>query len=311
MIEFYNSNNNKVSKIAEYEPGCLIYLLTPDSDEISFVEETCKVDKDYLTAALDIEERSRIEQEYGNTLIVINSSFEKTEDNSIIYETLPVGIITTPENVILVATSEVKSIKFLTIDLYKGMNFQKRGRFVMQMIYNIAILYLSDLRKIDQKIDTIEAQLYEKMSNEKLAELLKIEKTLVYYNTALSDNTKIMKKLMRGRYYTIYEEDEDLIEDTIIELEQAHEMAKVNAEVLRSMLDAFSSMISNNLNSAMKTLASITIILTVPMVISSFFGMNVMFGATVKDPWFVWFLFAVSLLLTGVIFIIMKRKNLV
>lgn len=311
MIEFYCSKDNKVTKIEKYQEECLIYLLEPSEYEIAFVEEKCDVDKDYLTAALDIEERSRIEAEDGNTLIVINSSIEIPYENSIIYETLPVGIITTKCNVILVATSEVKAIKFLTMNLYKDINFAKRGRFVMQIVYNIAVLYLNDLRKLDQKIDLIEEQLNEKMTNEKLSDLLKIEKTLVYYNTALSDNIKIMKKFMRGRYYPIYEDDEDLIEDTIIELEQAHEMARINAEVLRSMLNAFSSMISNNLNNAMKTLASITIILTIPMVITSFFGMNVYFTKFTQEAIFVWLIIFATLIITGIVFAVMKRKNLI
>lgn len=311
MIQYYKSSYGKVTQIDEYTTNCLINLTNPTQEEIEFVENTCSVEPDFIMAALDDEERARIDFNEDNLLVLLNASVSSEKDENTIYETLPIAIITTKNNIIIVSKDDVKSANYVTSLIKEKVSFKKPGQFTMQMIYAIATQYLRNLRSLDRRIDSIENDLYENMTKDGLMELVKIEKTLVYYNASLSDNTKILKKIMRGRYFPKFEEDEDLMDDTLIELEQAYEMARINAEILRSVREVVTTMANNNLNKVMKTLASITLMLTIPMLVTSFFGMNVNLGPNTSNPHYVIIVIIGTILLTACVIAAMRIKKLI
>lgn len=311
MIEVFKSENNKIVDASIFDKKTWISLINPTIDELKTVQEATGVYEEFLKASLDPEESSRVDKEDEQLLIIINASFENQDENeNIEYLTVPVGIILLDDYIITVSIEKVNCIEYFKTSYRKDIDVNKKTRFTLQIIYQMAVQYLAALRKIDKKTDDIEKLLYGSLKNEYLFELLSLEKTIVYFTTALSGNEKLMRKVFRTQFLKRYDEDEDLLEDTIIELQQATEMAQINGHVLRSLRDAFASIISNNLNNVMKTLAGITIVLTVPVFITSFFGMNVAFNPIVENPFFVYFLSLVTFLITALIYFVMKKKNL-
>jgi magnesium transporter len=311
MLQVFKSDNNKIVEASIFDKKTWISLINPTIDELKTVQEATGVYEEFLKASLDPEESSRVDKEDEQLLIIINASFENQDENeNIEYLTVPVGIILLDDYIITVSIEKVNCIEYFKTSYRKDIDVSKKTRFTLQIIYQMAVQYLAALRKIDKKTDDIEKLLYGSLKNEYLFELLSLEKTIVYFTTALSGNEKLMRKVFRTQFLKRYDEDEDLLEDTIIELQQATEMAQINGHVLRSLRDAFASIISNNLNNVMKTLAGITIVLTVPVFITSFFGMNVAFNPIVSSPIFVYFLSLVTFLITALIYFVMKKKNL-
>jgi len=311
MLQVFKSDNNKIVEASIFDKKTWISLINPTIDELKTVQEATGVYEEFLKASLDPEESSRVDKEDEQLLIIINASFENQDENeNIEYLTVPVGIILLDDYIITVSIEKVNCIEYFKTSYRKDIDVSKKTRFTLQIIYQMAVQYLAALRKIDKKTDDIEKLLYGSLKNEYLFELLSLEKTIVYFTTALSGNEKLMRKVFRTQFLKRYDEDEDLLEDTIIELQQATEMAQINGHVLRSLRDAFASIISNNLNNVMKTLAGITIVLTVPVFITSFFGMNVAFNPIVSSPIFVYFLSLVTFLITSLIYFVMKKKNL-
>ena len=259
-------------------------------------------------AALDSEESSRIEIEESETLILLNASYEQTGDELIMYDTIPIGIILLNNHVITICNEEIDCITNLS--KHAGLiNTSRKSRLVLQLINNIASFYLRDLGRIGRMTDSIEESLLNKAKNEHILELLSIEKTLVYFSENLSSNKKVLNKILRSRVLKRHEEDEDLIEDAIIEFDQAIEMARINKSIIRSIREAFSAITNNSLNSIMKILASITVILTIPSMLYSFFGMNVPFNAIFTNVYSAVIILLLSLALSILTFIIMKKKN--
>lgn len=311
MVEIFKTVNNQTISSQIGEENIVIYLTNPTEEELTLVQKHHQVELDFLKAALDQEEVSRVEIEDNQSLILINAPIEEVEDKQdISYNTMPVGIINTAKAVIVVTLENLTALKIFK-DKYKfKANTNKKTRFVLQLIYEISIQYLRELRKIDRFIDSIEDKLVEDIQNDYIIQLMTLEKNLVYFSTALKTNAQVLRRVIRTRTLEIYEEDEDLIDDTLIEIGQAQEMATINSEIVRSLRDATASIISNNLNKVMKILASFTIILTVPTMIFSFFGMNTYLGFLETTNIGTLLIFSCSLLIALIIFIIMRKKNM-
>ncbi|MGL5021243.1 MAG: magnesium transporter CorA family protein, partial [Mycoplasmatales bacterium] len=254
MIEIFSSVNDRLTNATIDDKRTWISLINPTIEELELVEQKTGCSADFLNASLDPEESSRVDKEDDQLLIIINASFENQDENeNIEYLTVPVGIILLDQYIITVSIEKVNCIEYFKNSFRKDIDVNKKTRFTLQIIYQMAVQYLAALRKIDRKTDDVERLLYGSLKNEYLFELLSLEKTIVYFTTALSGNEKLMRKLFRTQFLKRYDEDEDLLEDTIIELQQATEMAQINGQVLRSLRDAFASIISNNLNNVMKT----------------------------------------------------------
>lgn len=268
-----------------------IHLVDPTQKEIKQVAAATGINTDFLSAALDEEERSRIESEEDQVLVIVNVPVAQPHDDSLPFDTFPLGIVVTNSLVVTVCLRGDTLVEDFFHNKVKGTNANKRTRFLLQILFRIASTYLRHLRQIDKISSQIERRLHSSLRNEELIRLLNLEKSLVYFNTSLRSNEIVLEKLLRSRFVKLdpgdpdtvdtsrvlvmYPEDEDLLDDVITENKQAIEMGEIYSNILSGMMDAFASIISNNLNIVMKFLASITIILSIPTIVAGFFGMNV------------------------------------
>ncbi len=279
MISIYQSTTSNIEKVNEINDGVWVNMVNPTENEISKISMELNLDSDLIKAALDDEERSRIDvdDETGHILILINIPFadEDKDKHSNMYDTLPLSIILTEKCIITVCLKESNIVNYFISGNVKTFFTFKKSRFILQILYKSATLYLQYLKQIDKKSSNIETELHKSMKNKELIELLALEKSLVYFSTSLKSNAVVMEKLLRFDFIKKYPDDTELLEDTIIENKQAIEMAKIYSDILSGTMDAFASIISNNLNIVMKLLTSITIVMAIPTIISSFWGMNV------------------------------------
>ena len=282
MIQVYKHNNghleNNISLVSA-EKGSWIDVVNPDSEDLQLVSMVTEIPTDVLKTALDTEERSHVELEDNYIFVVINIPIILETDS---YDTLPLGIFITPDFIITLCIQETEVMRAFTENKYPLFYTFKKTRFLFQILYRSATLFLKYLMQINHRTDDIEDILRHSMRNKEFFLLLELQKSLTYFTSALRGNGIVMERLMRLRRNTslhhllkMYEEDEDLLEDVIIENKQAIEMVEMYSNILMSMSDTFASIISNNLNIVMKFLASITIILAVPTMIFSFWGINV------------------------------------
>jgi len=277
MISIYcSSENGNLEKLDEIKKGCWIVLTAPTQAEIERVVNTLHIDIEYITDALDEEEKPRIEKEDSNILMIVDIPvFDPNELESTLYYTLPLGIIVLEDYILTVSLRSNPIIDEFVQKKIKGFFTHMKTRFSLQILYRISEYYLRYLRQINKRTDELERILHKSMKNEELYSLLSLEKSLVYFTTSLRSNEMIMEKIVRGKYIKLYDEDKELIEEVIIENRQAIEMSNIYSSILSGMMDAFASVISNNLNVVMKFLTSFTIILSIPTMVASFFGMNV------------------------------------
>jgi magnesium transporter len=274
MISYIRSNENGLVVLNEPSNGCWINVVDPTPQEITHLQEL-GVPLDYLTYPLDLDERSRTERENGDVLIVLRIPYFQGRTFDIPYTTIPLGIILTGQRILTVCKMDNDIVKEFHSGRIKNLNTAKRNRFVLRMLLYTATRYLATLREITKAVDALEDQLQQSTRNKEVLELLKYEKSLTYFTTALKSNELMMERLQRSQLFKAYPEDEDLLEDVLTENQQAIEMTNIANNILSSMMDAFASIISNNLNTVMKFLASITIVLSLPTMIASFYGMNV------------------------------------
>lgn len=258
----------------EFEPGSWVSLINPTADEIREVSDRLSVPGDYLRAALDEEERPRTESEDGITLIVIDIPVPYPEQ-TILYTTMPLGIIVTSDTIVTVCLRENAIIEDFANRRVKLFYTFKKTRFVLQILFRNASYFLQYLRQIERISDRLGAELNQSMRNRELIQLMNLKKSLVYFSTSLRSNQIVLDKTLTFQPLRMYEEDTALLEDVIIENKQAIEMANTYSTILSETMDAFASIISNNFNNVLKLLTSITIILAIPTMIASFLGMNV------------------------------------
>ena len=283
------------------EAGVWISVIAPTETEISDLEEDMGVDRDYIRAALDEEEPSRIESDDGVTLIVLDypvAEQDNDPDRTLLYSTMPMSIIITEKNVITVSAKDNAVVEEISKGVVKGVQPQLRTRFVFTILLRVAARYLQYLKQIDKISNYVEGTLYKSMRNKGLIQLLGLEKSLVYFSTSLKANEAVLEKLMRGRYLKLYEEDQDILDDVLIEVKQAIEMTNIYSNILSGTMDTFASIISNNLNIVMKRMTTFTIIIAVPTIVFSFYGMNINENAGGLPLANVWFPLVVSLVLS-------------
>ncbi|HAX17435.1 MAG TPA: magnesium transporter [Actinobacteria bacterium] len=295
------------------EKGCWVFLKDPSEAEIERVASEGRFSIDFLKAALDREESSRIEIEESETLIILDvpliTFIEKFNEKSVQYNTIPIGIVLNDDIIVTVCLVDTKIIDDFLMKKVKGFFTFKKSRFILQIILRIANYYLRYLKQIDKTSQIIETSLHRSMKNKELIQLLSLEKSLVYFSTSLKANGSVLEKLMKMKFIKQYPEDEDLLEDAIIENKQAIEMASIYSNILTGTMDAFASIINNNLSTVMKILTSITIVMAVPTIIASLWGMNVPVPfAEFK------FGFLVIIIITGsiaaIVTYILARKNM-
>jgi magnesium transporter len=279
MISIYknfNETSHELQKLDNIEPGCWINIVAPSDQELLLVSKKTGAPLEFLRAALDEEETSRIDTEDNNILFVMDIPFTEMEANSLTYDTYPLAIIHTEKEIITVCLKNSKILTDFIEGKVKSFFTFKRSRFILQILFKISTYYLLHLRQIDKKSLMIERKLHKSMKNKELIQLLSLEKSLVYFSTSLKSNEITLEKMLKLEIMQKYPEDKDVLEDVIIENKQAIEMATIYSNILSGTMDAFASVISNNLNMVMKFLASITIVMAIPTMISGLFGMNVL-----------------------------------
>lgn len=280
MIQYFKNIDQKTIEVDKPENGVWVNILPPlKQEEFSELSETLDIPIDFLTDSLDIDERSRYEEEDNVKLIVIKTPTENNSFNEsdAYYITIPICIILTHNQVVTVNSFENTAIKKF-LNTYKNRNPDKRNMMVLKIFEKIVQNFMEHLKEINQRRNMFEQKLYDASRNEHLLELMRIQKSLVYLVTALRSNEMLMMKLERTNFLGLTEDEKEFLNDLIVDNSQALEMANIYTNILSSTLDAFASIIANNQNQVLKRLAVITIVLTFPVLIASLFGMNVPSG---------------------------------
>lgn len=310
MINYYKTINGVVTAVDAIEKDCWINIVDPQEEEIRYISSELDIELDFLRAALDDEESSHIDMEDDQILTIVDIPLAEEQDGAIIYSTMPLGIIYSKDNIITVCLKENSILAEFAQGRMKGVYTNMKARFIFQLLYRVSVRYLQYLKQIDKISKDMEKQLHKSMKNQKLFQLLDLEKSLVYFSTSLKANEATIKKISRGKIIKLYEEDEDLLEDVLVEVSQAIEMCNIYSTILSSTMDAFASIISNNLNIVMKYLASFTIILSVPTMIASFYGMNVGGIPYASGPYGFWIAIGISAVATLVATVALIKNKL-
>lgn len=314
MLKIYNTDieTNKLEEIKEFKKGSWINLVNPSEQEIKKVCESANIQEDFIRDALDFEEKARIDREEddGTTLFVVDVPIvEKNEENDV-YTTMPLGMIVVRDDFfITVSLRKNKVIEDFEKRKIKDFQTYKKSKLIFQILYLNSSYYLSYLKLINKETEIAEYILKNSMKNKELLKLLSLEKSLVYFTTSLKSNELVMERTLRGKFIKLYDDDEDILEDAITENKQAIEMAKIYSDILNGTMEAYASIISNNLNGVMKFLTSITIVLAIPTMISSFWGMNVNLPFQDSKLGFV-IMIAISAILTLVVTWWLKKKDM-
>ena len=310
MIDIFKTIDGSLQRINEITEGCWIAMTAPSATELKKIAEDTGIEIDHLRAPLDEEERARIEVEDNYTLILVDIPAVEKRYNKDRYITIPLGIIVAEKYIITVCLEETPVLKCFMDGRVRDFYTYKKTRFILQILYRNASTFLQNLRSIDRKSEEVERQLHISTQNRELIELLELEKSLVYFTTSLRSNEVVFEKMLKLDSIKHYPEDQDLLEDLIIENKQAIEMANIYSGILSGTMDAFASIISNNQNIVMKFLAAITIVMSIPTMIASFYGMNFDFIPGARSPLGFYITVGVSLLLTFITALIFKKKKL-
>ena len=315
MINIYNSNleNDLLEETEEIKKGCWINLENPSEEEILMVCDKANIEQDFIRYALDYEEKPRIDiEDKDNTKLFIIDvpTVKKDDDGTYSYYTIPIGMIIVRDDFFITVSVEKNQVieKFKKGNV-RGLTTYKKSRFILQVLYENAVFYLMYLKALSKQKEIAEKALKKSMKNQELMKILNIQNSLVYFETSLKANEVVMEKTLRGRVIKMYEEDEDILEDAIIENKQAMEMTQIYSNILESTMDAYGSMISNNLNVIMKFLTSITIFLAVPTMISGYWGMNVPVPFAAGATSF-WWIVGFSIVLTVLVGVWLKKKDM-
>ena len=305
MLTIYKTTELGLEQLESMTNGVWVNAVDPTPEEIQQLVNW-GIDTDYINYSLDLDEMPRIERDDDYTFILIRIP-HRQPDSDIPYITIPLGIMIKGNMIVTICRYDKEMFKVLANGKYRLLKTGKRFRFALYIFLETATRYLTHLREINRMTETIEDQLQQSTRNREVLELLKYQKSLTYFATALRSNEVMMERVQRTQIFNYYEDDQDLLEDVLTENQQAIQMTNINTEILSSMMDAFASIISNNLNGVMKGLAAITIIINVPAVVAAFYGMNVKLPGEGQQYAFLT-VFAIALGLTAIAtFIFYKR----
>ena len=273
MLSIYKTTENGLERLDAIANGAWVNVVDPTSDEMEKLVNW-GMDMDYINYSLDQDEMARMERDEDYTFILLRIPIYKP-DSDIPYNTVPLGIMILGNKIITVCRYDSDVFKALTNGKHRFMKTGKRYRLTLYIFLETAVRYLNLLRDINRATEAVEDRLQKSTQNRELLELLKYQKSLTYFATALRSNEVMMERVQKTQLFNYYEEDQDLLEDVLTENQQAIQMTSIATEILSGMMDAFASIISNNLNVVMKALAALTIILNMPTIVASFYGMNV------------------------------------
>jgi magnesium transporter len=305
MLTIYKTTEQGLEQLDSMANGTWVKAVDPTPEEIQKLVDW-GIDTDYINYSLDLDEMPRLERDDEYTFILLRIPHSQPEADTP-FITIPLGIMIKGNTIVTICRYDKEMFKILANGKYRLLKTGKRYRFALYIFLETATRYLMHLREINRMTETLEDQLQKSTRNREVLELLKYQKSLTYFATALRSNEVMMERVQRTQIFNYYEDDQDLLEDVLTENQQAIQMTSINTEILSSMMDAFASIISNNLNGVMKALAAITIIINVPAVVAAFYGMNVALPGETHPLAFLTVI-GISLTLTALaIFIFYKR----
>jgi len=309
LKRIYLTVDNHLTEINTLEKGCWVHLHNPTREEIDGLNARFHLDPTYLQAALDEEESARIERDGDQTLIIVDIPYIDDSDTGAAYTTIPMGIVIVDDVIITVSTRESTVITDFTEERIRGFWTFKRTRFLLQILQRTASRYLTYLKQIDKSSQFVQKRLEKDMRNQELLQMMKLEKSLVFFSTSLKGNEMVMERMLRTEMLRKYPEDGELLEDVIIENKQAMEMCSIYRNIISSTMDAFASIISNNLNIVMKVLTSLTVVLSIPTLFASLWGMNV--GVPFQNnPFGFWIVIGITLIASLAAFTVLWRRKM-
>jgi magnesium transporter len=307
MLTIYKTTEQGLEQLESMANGTWVKVVDPTPEEIQQLVDW-GIDADYINYSLDLDEMPRMERDEEFTFILVRIPHSQPESD-IPYTTIPLGIMIRGNMIITICRYEKEMFKVLANGKYRLLKTGKRYRFALYIFLETATRYLTHLREINRITEALEDQLQKSTRNREVLELLRYQKSLTYFATALRSNEVMMERVQRTQIFNYYEEDQDLLEDVLTENQQAIQMTSINTEILSSMMDAFASIISNNLNSVMKALAALTIIVSLPGTVAGFFGMNVMLPLSETHPLSFGVVFGIALALTAVATYIFYKRD--
>ncbi|MCC6166678.1 MAG: magnesium transporter CorA family protein [Caldilineaceae bacterium] len=276
VFTIYNSTPQGLTQIETIAPGCWIHAVNPEPAEIARLRDEFGVPESFIAASLDLDELARIDEEDGYSLVIVLVPHAYSEDpTDVPYSTTPLGIILTKEHLITISRIHTNFVSEFTRRHMRQVSTSKHHRLILQIFLAISQHYINFLRQIEVKTDDIRRRLQVSLKNKELLELLLYQKSYIYFRTSLESNGLMMRRLQRSQIFEMYPDDLNLLEDVLTENAQATEVTKISSDILNQMMDAYASIISNNLNDVMKILAVATIVLAIPTLIASLYGMNV------------------------------------
>jgi magnesium transporter len=275
LITIYRTIDNCLVPVTDFESGAWVNVVNPTPQEINDLVARFTIPSDFLTDPLDVDERARVEREEGNILILLRTPRKESEEADIPFTTLPIGIILTQGLVVTVSLLEVDVVREFLSGRVRNLTTQNIPRFVLLLFMRTSLLFLKYLKEINRMTSTVEKDVHLALQNAQLINLLNLEKSLVFFITSLRSNALMLEKFNTSGWVKMDEDDRDLFDEVVIENKQAIEMANIYSSILSGMMDAFASIISNNLNVIIKLLTTVTIILMIPTLLASIYGMNV------------------------------------
>ena len=296
MLNFYKTIDGKVSQIHAVEDGCWVCAICPTEPEVRYLVDVLGLEQDFVRAALDEEESSRVESEEEQTLVIVDvpTAERQDEEKTVVYSTMPMAIITNNRFITTVCLRENAVISELSQGLVKNIQTHLRTQFLLNILLRIATRFLQYLKQIDKISYTTENLLHKTMRNKELIQILGLEKSLVYFSTSLKSTEVTLEKILRGRIIKLYDADEELLEDVIY------------SNVLSNTMDAFASIINNNMNIVMKTLTALTMVMALPNIVFGLYGINV---NDLPLPYF-WFVVSTAIVLMLVCTLIFWKKGM-
>ena len=308
MLTFMKHQGGQIQTIPGLEECDIVRAVAPTAQEVELLSKTLAIPEDFLVAALDRDERPRIEVDEGCRLLIIRIPHHNAKSDTP-YLTISMAFILTPSHIVTVCSEE--SIMWSDLLATRRLRLpapQQRVALLAALFLHVARQYLHSIRQIKEEADAAEQAIHGSMKNEMLIRMLNLEKCLVYFSTSLKANEPIWDRFRKINGRDLTEEEKDLVDDVKIEFRQAQDLVDIYSNILSGMMDAFASIIANNLNVVMKMLTLITIILMLPTLIASIYGMNVELPWQ-HSPHAFLFPMIFSLLLSGLVFVFFVRKK--
>ena len=311
MMAIYRWENGGLKETTDFAPSCWINMVEPSTTELERVLSFSQVPRDFLTDPLDVGERPRFDYEDEATLLIVHVATPCEGDDVTPYRMVPLGIILFKESVITVCSTATPVTTAFLDQIRRVCPPSDKYRFAFRLLWHAGVLFLRYINEIHARTVSLEDELHQSISNEALLKLFQIEKAFVYFTTSLKADSIALARANTARQLTLSEDDRDFLEDAMVEYQQALETATIHANILNGTLDTFASLINNNLNNVMKYLTVVTILLAVPTLVASIYGMNVNLPMQTSEHafGFVMGLSATLAIVIGAVFFVLSRKR--